>query len=304
MSCPVCKVKLEFPVPDLEEVYYDCPNCNSSLLFKNGKCEVLNEGQSEKSESQKNQSEIVDFQKKESLQDPDSEETGRKESENNNSLQNEITESVQNEDHHELAESDEEFSKESGLLKEEQLEEEEFVPNETTQVPELKSSEEESSDNFSEQEDLKEKPAQTEAQHSPLAEEKGGNTVNHSSSKEDFSFQEESEKESLKDSESKSQKEDFSEVAEFGNTQDQDKQGPFIYDLTLSEINSQDLREKVLTVLEDESLNLPSKEENHSIKDGEIIIVKISPVQAYVIVTALMGLPLNISWKQHHIADS
>ena len=104
----------------------------------------------------------------------------------------------------------------------------------------------------------------------------------------------------------KTEKEDFAEVAEFANSQNQDQQGPYLYDLILSEINSQDLKQQVLTVLEDESLKLAEKNSSlkDKIKDGKILVQKISPIQAYVIVTSLMGLPLDIFWEQTHFTNT
>ena len=53
MKCPICKIELEFPIQELDEAYYDCSNCDSSLLFKNGECEILNEGHAKEPVSQK-----------------------------------------------------------------------------------------------------------------------------------------------------------------------------------------------------------------------------------------------------------
>ena len=348
MKCPVCKTEFEFTVPDLEEAYYDCSHCNSSLLLKNGKCEVLSEGQSEKSSLQNDQTEENTekniFQQKEvSPQDPVDEKnieesvelTSRffEESSSQSSLAKNNEDSFVSREKDETfqpepedTKSNEEFletategkldenlneekqnSQKNDSLIAENIEEEEFFPDETTQVPELSRPDEEISENFSEQkEERKEEDFQEKATVSSVSSENKLRGSEFSVSEKNFPSEEGPEKSPA----SESQKEDFSEVAEFGNTQDQDKQGPFLYDLILSEINSQDIREKILFVLEDEYLNLsfrkddPSMEDDINIKDGQITIEKISPVQAYVIVTSLMGLPLNISWKQHHIAES
>ena len=340
MKCPVCKMEFEFTVQNLDEAYYDCSHCQASLLLKNGKCEVLSEGDLEKSRPQdhrpREDSEKNIFQRKEESSQDFSDEENIEESveftdpsfeksSEQNPLAKNNEEPLAPEDgvvfqpEPEDTKSDGAFSK---TANEENLDEspneekpnsqkedspiaenteEKFFSDETTQVPTLSRSEEEISKNFSEQkeEDFKEK-----ATVSFVSSENKSRDSEFSVSEKSSSF----EKEPEEPPSSESQKEDFSEVAEFGNAQNQDKKGPFLYDLVLSEINSQDVREKILFVLEDEYLGLPFSKDNPSMEDnmkeGQITIAKISPVQAYVIVTSLMGLPVTISWKQHHIAES
>ncbi len=399
MDCPVCKVKLEFPITELEEAYYDCPHCHSSLLFNKGQCEVLNEGkpgdlepqnppaevgfpgetdpvskgnsrgesesgsstseavgafqepadqaesnqaesnQAESNQAESNQAESnqAESNQAESNQaESNQAESNQAESNQAESNQAESNQAESNQAESNQAESNQaEFNPaesnqaesnqaesnqaesnqaesnqaesnqaesnqaesnpaESNLAESSNEEEEEFFPNETTQVPELGAPEQELAATPSGPEEL-DKEAQPP---SPAEGQKA--SPSDDSSQEDFPFQENPAEEPPPPS----QKEDFVEVAEFGNTADQDKQGPFLYDLILSEINSQDTKEKVLAVLEDESLSLLSEEGGPSIKNGKIALEKISPVQAYVIVTALMGLPLRVFWTQRHIADS
>ena len=73
MKCPVCEIELEIPIQDLDEVYYDCSNCDSSLLFKNGECEILSEGK--KGTSQKAVSEKSILRHKSTLQKDQIQET-------------------------------------------------------------------------------------------------------------------------------------------------------------------------------------------------------------------------------------
>ena len=313
MKCPVCKIELEIPLQDLDEVYYDCSNCDSSLLFKNGECEVLSEG--------KKKTEVLEKSPLQHKSTPQQDQIKETTEAQDQAFEEESSSKIIFEEDDKNQQADEEFESfpESHEVEEaededqslqENQEEEEDLPGDTTQVPELSYSEEELSQNFSEQEEVQEQEdlSEKEVQASPAPEEEEGNI--NSSPETDFPFEKESEDavEELEKAPETPEKEDFSEVAEFGNTQDQDRQGPFLYDLTLSEINSQNVREKVLSILEDKHLNLPlnaeGKSVQDSIKDGQITVLKISPVQAYVILTSLMGLPLDISWKQHHIAES
>ena len=325
MKCPVCKIELNFAVQNLDDTYYDCSNCDSSLLFKNGECEVLNKGTSKESHSQKGLSEDISKQNEplqeghsvkeevESIKTPKEDISKQNEPlQEGHSVKEEVESTKTPREDTPSQNFSEKENADQVLLEEAKLEGgEEFVPNETTQVPENPFIEK-NSENFSEQEEDKQKNQDylgdpEEKQDSKL--QKGEKTSDHSTTSEkDFPFEKEQEEVPSELPDSEIQKEDFSEVAEFGNTQDQDKQGPFLYDLILNEINSKNVREKVLSTLEDTSLNLPLNKEvksiEDSIKDGKLVIKKISPVQAYVIVTSLMGLPLSISWTQHHIAES
>lgn len=319
MKCPVCKIELELSIQEAEEIYYDCSNCDSSLLFKNGDCEILNEGNPQKELSGENNPKEEGFQ--ENINKENIGETVKSESDSlpENLLQNALEEEneYQNTEEEDEKLQNEKPDEENQLPPETNQIEEEFLPDETTQVPELKLPKEEPEQDFAQTVSEQKKESLKKAtQDSAMAEQEEA-APDHSLSKTDFPFKEELEESSFesedvelqkKETSKTSKKEDFSEVVEFGNTQDQDRQGPFLYDLILSEINSQHIREKVLSILEDESLNLPLDKEDHSIQDniknGKLIIEKISPVQAYIIVTFLMGLPLDISWKQHHIAES
>ena len=98
--------------------------------------------------------------------------------------------------------------------------------------------------------------------------------------------------------------EDFSDVEKFGNTPAPTGKGAFYYDVTINEIDSEDLRNQVEEVLEDEALKLSPKQFLFSAQEGSLVIKKISPVQAHVIVKSLLGLSLKISWEQHLIADA
>ena len=76
----------------------------------------------------------------------------------------------------------------------------------------------------------------------------------------------------------------------------------------LTEINSQALKDKVISLLEDASLEIDLEEypsyREEIIQRGKIVLSKLSPIQVYVILHHLMGLPLKVHWEQSHIADS
>lgn len=295
MNCPVCNASLEFSISGLDEFYYDCSHCNSSLLLKNGECEILSEGNIQSPQAQTElKEELTDQSLQNESQEGYAEENGRqgRPLSETNGRQGE-------------APSEENIPQ--GVVEGEvKLEpEEDFIPDESTKVPELDGPEEERHET-PEDDSLAQDTSPAQEEDFPFTDEK--TTPPPSTSEDSFSVELPEQEQSKPDeSPPEQQKEDFAEVAKFGNTQDQDREGPFLYNLTLSEINSQDTREKVLEVLEDEALNLPVKEDSRSFKtriqDGQITIEKISPVKVYVIVSSLMGLPLQISWTQAHFTD-
>ena len=294
MQCPVCKINLDFEVPHLEEVYYDCSHCQSSLLFKNGQCEILSEGQPAKEEETILNEEPDSLIKEQDLSEQLEESSLKEQSE-------EVKEELVEFPLQEQSEKAQERPAESSLQEQEtenQVLEEEFIPEETTQVPELPQEEESEGQQLQNVETKQQTPENLGTDAVRPEETEGSQEVSVGTEVQT----------SKKQTSIDSSKEDFREVAQFANTQSVDKQGAYLYDLILSEINSQPVREKVLSILEDEFLKLSLDERwpelKDSIKNGKVTISKISPVKAYVIITSLMGWPLNITWKQNHIADS
>ena len=97
--------------------------------------------------------------------------------------------------------------------------------------------------------------------------------------------------------------EDFSEVTNYGNESGLGEEGVFYYNLTLSEIDSEDIRAKVSSILSDDLLQLDSEKNDLKIKNGVLKLDEISPVKVFVIVKSLMGLPVKIFWEQKLIVD-
>ena len=94
--------------------------------------------------------------------------------------------------------------------------------------------------------------------------------------------------------------EDFSDLERWGNRPGNTHQGPFFYNLLIEDINSQETREYVKEVLSDEGLNLPP----FRIKGGSLRLPRLSPAAAHVIVKALIGRPLTLSWEQELTAEA
>ena len=264
MNCPVCNKELEFDLTDLEDFYYDCSVCKSSLSFQKGKCEVISRGQAPQSETNSSATQIYDNQE-ESISRQSIKQASLPDSPLESSL--ESSSFLQNQEipfqqENTLKESSQDPAIETNPSQthtnEAFSEDPVFSTDEITEVPEIE--EDEASFIFKEEEELE--PA----------------------------------------------KEDFSEVVEFSKNKKQQEKGLYLYKLFLSEINSQVLKERVISVLEEEYLEIdlqecPSYKESIKHK-GKIDLPNISPIQVYVILHHLMGLPLKIYWEQSHIADS
>ena len=315
MNCPVCNKKFEFEIPK-EDIYYDCSYCQSSLLFSQGQCQIINAEPVDSSISEPKIAEKQSTAFKGLETEPGDIEksadskifTGALEPTKTKSAFTEEIETTQIQEEQKLNKetSGEQIisDKKETEVPENEIEEseEDFYPEAKTEVPELKEELEESAlpeNNLNQAEDREESSYPFEeneqADSESLPEENQNQSYSESPAEENTS------------SSNAEKEEDFSDVAEFAKNQDADTKGIYLYDLILSEINAQNLKEEVLSVLEDSFLNLPIEEEKLNLKDviekGEIKIPRISPVQAYIIISSLMGLPLNIHWEQYHIAD-
>ena len=295
MNCPVCQSDLGLPETFKEtmELHYDCPNCSSSLFLKGGNCEVLsanmvsNKEEKPSEKSTKKAETPSPFEKQELKEPPSkalaSEISSEKESDTPPSSLNEAQPAKAEEDLPENTEVpvlEEVDEGEAEISEKSQKEEEAQSPEERAPQPSPEPFE------FKE-EDSEESAAvqpSSETEELPSEEEEGGDPA------------EEGEIEP-------SAEEDFSDVKKFGNAPAPTGKGAFYYDVTVNEIDSEDLRNQVEEVLEDEALKLSPEQFHFSAQEGSLVVKKISPVQAHVIVKSLLGLSLKISWQQHLIAD-
>lgn len=303
MNCPVCQSDLGLPETFNKkmELHYDCPNCSSSLFLKGGSCEVLsanvvsNQVQEEEKSAEKNTKKAEPSSEKQKPKEPHSEiltsEVGlRKGSDSAPSSLNEV----------QPAKAEEALPENTEVPTLEEMEGEEAEPSEDepqnkdeTQSPKeviSQSSPEEKPEPFEFKEETSEKsaPVQSPSETEELPSEEKRETEPPA---------EEGKTES-------SDEENFSDVEKFGNAPSPTNKGAFYYDVTVNEIDSENLRSQVEEVLEDEALKLSPEQFHFSAQEGSLAIRKISPVQAHVIVKSLLGLSLKISWEQHLIADA
>ncbi|MCB0377352.1 MAG: hypothetical protein KDD33_02580 [Bdellovibrionales bacterium] len=92
------------------------------------------------------------------------------------------------------------------------------------------------------------------------------------------------------------------DVSEFGNSEESLlEDGEIVYNLTISGIDSKDLRNSLKYVLMDEKLQLNYHEYINKIKNGEVTIPNLHPIKAKRIVEQLQFMDVSLRWKQRSI---
>ena len=326
MNCPFCEQALKIPEESLSsgEFHYDCPFCNSSLLFEKGSCQVLVEGAlpeiplapkeistdstgpALQETTQKGKVPEVPIEEatiKSSVPEPsDSQDEG-------GLLQPE--ESL--EDSHKPDQA--RVTQSAGESKILETETEADLPQQASQVvtkedaASLEQAPPEDSHyrrDCAPLEEVTDEAPTDEIQKEPVDEEE--NTAGGVPFVDEESLPEESaglnkdsaSTESLSDNSNTDNKpEDFSDIEKFGNISGHAHKGPFYYNLTIEEINSKQSREHLQDVLSDEGLTFPPVE----IKDGTLKLLRLTPAACHVIVKSLLGWPFKISWEQELVAD-
>ncbi len=92
------------------------------------------------------------------------------------------------------------------------------------------------------------------------------------------------------------------DVTEFANSELSNMDdGEYLYDLTISHLDSKDLREALKEVLMDKKLKINHNDFLKKIKNGQVCIPNLNPVKAKTIVEQLQFYDLNIYWKQKRV---
>ena len=302
MNCPVCNTELGFSIDDLEDFYYDCSYCQSALLFTKGECQIVSQGKKPDESPAQTPDKSLDKPVSQSLDKPVSQSLDKPVSQSQ-SLDKPTSQSLDS--------SAPTPTLQTNLTKEEtissktetyidpeiahqlhQTQEEEFVPG--TEEPDDKSLLNESPSDFEEVTEVPETPEEdpNEFKEEAVEPEEASFVFNE---KDNLELQQPA-------------KEDFSEELEFSKNKDNKQTGLYLYRLFLNEINSQALKEKVLSLIEDAQMELEESEHNsykeEILHKGKVVFPKLSAIQMYVILHELMGLPLKVHWEQSHLADS
>ena len=322
MNCPFCEQTLKIPEESLAsgEFHYDCPFCNSSLLFEKGECQVLVEGalpevpavpeKAPASETPPTVSETIlqeSGQKKEmpeaALPEPPDlqDEAGLSKSEEILQEASNVKEAERPAGELEASATEKEapLPPPSQVVTKEKSVSLEDIPLEDSTTEETVPVEEDLAD---------EAPTDEIQREEALLEDEEENTAGgvpfvdkKNLSEEIAGFNEDSAPtEPISENSNRNKKpEDFSDIERFGNISGHAHKGPFYYNLIIEEINSKQSRQHLEDVLSDEGLTLPPIE----IKDGALKLLRISPAACHVIVKSLLGWPFQISWEQELVAD-
>ncbi len=91
-------------------------------------------------------------------------------------------------------------------------------------------------------------------------------------------------------------------VSAYANSEfSQGKDGPFLFNLFISGLDSKEIRESLREAMNDSRFSFDSNNLLGQIRGGKLLIKNVSPVQASILVNRLKRLPLAITWEQHAI---
>jgi len=97
---------------------------------------------------------------------------------------------------------------------------------------------------------------------------------------------------------------DFSEVEAYGNAHTSAAKGFLRYDIFINGLDSKEIEEEVLSVLEDPRFNWDAKEILKSQNAGSLTIKNLNPIKAMCLVSELSFLSVDLSWKQYMALDA
>lgn len=93
------------------------------------------------------------------------------------------------------------------------------------------------------------------------------------------------------------QDETLQEIQEFAkSSESQMREGDLVYELKITEIDTQDLQNEILDILKDKKLNIDISA--LQIKDSRLQIPHLNSVKAAILVSRLKALPIQIEWEQ------
>ena len=93
--------------------------------------------------------------------------------------------------------------------------------------------------------------------------------------------------------------EDFLDVENYGNSEGTTDKGFLHYDVTIKGLDSAEIEQQVLSILEDPRFNWMAKDLLSLQKDGVLVLKKLNPVKAMCLISELSFLPITLSWKQY-----
>lgn len=80
--------------------------------------------------------------------------------------------------------------------------------------------------------------------------------------------------------------------------------GEFLYEVTVSGVDSQDLRKEVQIALADKRFGFSQEDLRQSLMGGVLTLKNLNPVRAMLVVLKLQTMDLQIEWHQKHFTQS
>ncbi len=94
------------------------------------------------------------------------------------------------------------------------------------------------------------------------------------------------------------------EINQFGNSVlSSQVDGPFAYKITLRGIDSAEIYEELMELLEDKKFNWDTDVLKKQISNGELVIKDVNPVVAAVLIKKIKPLSIQISWRKYGLTE-
>ncbi len=94
-------------------------------------------------------------------------------------------------------------------------------------------------------------------------------------------------------------------ISEYANSEfSQGKDGAFVYNVSISDIDSKEIREFLREAINDTRFNWDAQAIIAQIKKGELLLKNLSPVKASILINRIKRLPVKIRWDQYAITQA
>lgn len=98
---------------------------------------------------------------------------------------------------------------------------------------------------------------------------------------------------------------DLSDIAEFGNSdQASGRDGSLRYNLFITGIDTADVREAFREAITDRKLVWDIDQILRSLKNGEVEIQNVTPPKAYILISRLRAIPVQVRWEQYALSQT
>jgi hypothetical protein len=97
----------------------------------------------------------------------------------------------------------------------------------------------------------------------------------------------------------------FDDVVEFGNQElPSMAPGVLVYDIKISGVDTAEIRESLVSCLSDKRLGMNPAEILAQVRKGELVLPKVNPAKASVILSRIKHLPFKVSWSSQQLVKA